>query len=313
MSILPKGFRPFLSCAISIEEVLAWPKEKKELYTYSVKYDGVRVLVTKDEVYTRNMKPIANRALAGMILKEWDVLDIDDFTILDCELTHKAGFASANKAIQTFDLLSNIEELKINIFDSFGPVNFRVKYTDREIHHIYVNGSHVPGIFGYAKNYLLDSLTLDWYKIILNNGFEGIMIRKKKSNYKFGRATLQEETYFKVKPSFDSEAIIAGIHEGEVNLNTKKKNEIGLTKRSSHMAGKRGNGTLGAITCIDINPESPFYHRQFSIGTFEGLKDADLKNIYINASEYMEKKINYSYAAVASKGLPRHPIFKRFI
>jgi hypothetical protein len=308
---LPIGFRPFLSCAISIDEVLAWPKEKKELYTYSIKYDGVRLLITNKEVYTRNLKPIANRALAKFILDNWNRLELREDTVLDCELTHSLGFATANKTIQTADLFSDYAKLNIRIFDAYVQ---RKNYTDRESYNIEVHGTQTPNIYSYVVNSCLINLTQGVHDFILGPcKHEGIMIRKKRSNYKFGRATKEEATYFKVKPSYDSEAIIIGLHEGEVNINPKKINELGLTKRSSHQSGKRGNGTLGTITCIDINPESPFYHRQFSIGTFEGLIDKDLYEIWLNPNNYMEKKFTYKYASVASKGLPRHPVFQRFI
>ena len=317
LQTLPLGFRPFLSCLITIEEVVAWPQEKKNLYTASVKYDGVRILITQDEVYSRNMEPIANRELANLILTHRRKLKILSRVTLDCEVVSINGFASANKAIQTIGGLPK-EKINVIVFDSFIPEHLLGIGETCRGHHIaqvdsLFDGDPTANLLIRPSTFKVDNDINATYNTILKYKGEGIILRKTASEYKFGRATPTEATYFKVKPSYDSEAIIIGIHEGETNINPAKASKIGLTKRSTHAAGKRGNGTLGTIKVIDINPESPFYHRQFSIGTFEGLTKEDLQKIYGTANEYAERKINYKYAGVASLGLPRHPVFTRFI
>src|SRR6185503_5854237 len=82
---------------------------------------------------------------------------------------------------------------------------------------------------------------LEWEKIILNEGCEGIILRSPRGIYKFGRSTLKESYLMKFKRFHDSEAIILSSNEQLSNCNELELDELGYSKRSSAQANLVGN------------------------------------------------------------------------
>src|SRR5437899_138139 len=108
---------------------------------------------------------------------------------------------------------------------------------------------------------LLASPKFDGIRCIADcRGFEGVMLRKPDGPYKFGRSTVREGYLMKVKRFTQEEAVVVGYEEQETNLNEATKDALGHTKRSSHKAGKRPAGVLGALRVSNG-------HGEFSIGT----------------------------------------------
>jgi DNA ligase-1 len=77
--------------------------------------------------------------------------------------------------------------------------------------------------------------------------YEGLMLKRPDAIYKHGRATLNEQTFFKVKTTAHHEATIKGFQEAVVNLNEATVSETGKTKRSKRKEGLVPGNTLGAF------------------------------------------------------------------
>lgn len=142
----------------------------------------------------------------------------------------------------------------------------------------------------------------------LEEGYEGIMIRRPFTPYKFGRATAKEQYIFKLKPFADAEARIVGFEEQMENTNEATVNELGRTKRSSHAAGKVPKGTLGKFIL-----KCKLFTENFGCGTGQGLNDVLRQKIWDNQKEYIDKIITFKYQKYGSTAeAPRLPIFKGF-
>ena len=91
-----------------------------------------------------------------------------------------------------------------------------------------------------------------FYEKCLRQGYEGAVFRDPHGLHKDGRATANEATYGRLKPSSDKEALVLRLVEAQQNLNEKKKNALGLSERSTHKANKVGKGMLGMMECLDL-------------------------------------------------------------
>jgi DNA ligase-1 len=137
------------------------------------------------------------------------------------------------------------------------------------------------------------------------------MLRTPNSPYKQGRSTLKEGWLLKVKRFKDSEAEIIGFEEQMENTNEKTKDELGHSKRSSHKAGMVGKGTLGKFLVREIG-STPWFGREFAIGTGEGLTNELRQEIWDNRDKHLGKILTYKYQVHGIKELPRLPISKGF-
>lgn len=136
-------------------------------------------------------------------------------------------------------------------------------------------------------------------------GFEGIILRKGSSEYKHGRATFNEATFLKMKRFDDHEAIITGFEERMMNLNEKKRDNLGNAKRSKHKANLVGMGMVGTIVARDIESG-----KRIHVGS--GFNHALAKQMWENQHQYVGRIFTYKSQIHGEKDLPRAPIFKGF-
>jgi DNA ligase-1 len=138
---------------------------------------------------------------------------------------------------------------------------------------------------------------------VLEEKFEGVMLRSANGPYKFGRSTLKEGSLVKMKKFDDDEAVIIGFNELQKNTNEKTKDEFGYAKRSSHKNGKIEQDTLGSI---DVN----WNGIHFSIGS--GFTAEQRKEFWNDRDNLLGKIVKFKYFATGMKEAPRFPIFLGF-
>ena len=138
---------------------------------------------------------------------------------------------------------------------------------------------------------------------VLEQGFEGVMIRSATGPYKFGRSTLKEGSLVKMKKFDDDEAIITGFNELQKNTNEKTKDEFGYAKRSSHKDGKIDQDTLGSLIVV-------WRETEFSIGS--GFTAEQRKEFWDQRNNLIGKLVKFKYFATGMKEAPRFPIFLGF-
>lgn len=134
-------------------------------------------------------------------------------------------------------------------------------------------------------------------------GLEGSILRSYDGEYKFNRSTLREGLLLKVKESADSEIHVTGFLEMKHNQNTAVVDELGLTKRSTHKAGKIAAGTLGKLIGIDTNSGNPVV-----VGTGK-MTAAEKLHVWQNQEKYLGAFAKYRYSPYGMKDGPRFPRF----
>ena len=120
-----------------------------------------------------------------------------------------------------------------------------------------------------------------YYRSMLDDGYEGIMLRRASANYKFGRSTLIGQELVRLKPKEDAEFIVVGFNELIVD-------------------GNPAN-SLGSLT---VSKGS----MRFDVGT--GFSISQRKAIWENRCKFLHTTVTVSHSGIVGKK-PRNPVFLR--
>lgn len=270
----------------------------------SPKIDGIRCLKDDGKVLSSTLKLIPNKYTRSVLERL-----LPDGA--DGELTPRGGDENFQDCTSMFMSVDGEPEFTFWMFDYVATQDaLTLPYEDR-LQSLFkwwrLSGDAVRQFVRVVPTVIiLDREELDAFmKASLEEGFkEGVMIRKPSGPYKCGRATLREGWLSKIKYRADSEAKIVGFTEQMHNANVAKKDERGLTKRSSAKAGKVPAGTLGTLKVRDVHTDI-----EFEIGTGKGLTAELRLKIWNNRKIYLGKFIKYSYQPCGVKDKPRQPSF----
>jgi DNA ligase 1 len=145
--------------------------------------------------------------------------------------------------------------------------------------------------------------------VCLEQGFEGVMLRKPNSPYKFGRSTVKQGWLLKLKRFTTAEAEVVGFEPMYHNTNDPKQSETGNQVRSTEKAGMvASDHLLGKFIVRGLN--NGFEGVEFSIGS--GLDMAQREVFWENKSRLIGQIIEFKYQPHGVKDAPRTPIFLRF-
>jgi DNA ligase-1 len=139
----------------------------------------------------------------------------------------------------------------------------------------------------------------------LDQGYEGLIIRDPDAAHKSGRATQKEAAFMRIKDFATEEATIIGMTEAEENQNEQTTNELGLSTRSSHKAGKAPKGMIGALTCSNAK------WGIFTIGPGK-LTLQEREYYFNNPQEILGGCATYKYLKTGCKDKPRMATFQHF-
>lgn len=145
---------------------------------------------------------------------------------------------------------------------------------------------------------------LEFESSCVDDGFEGIMIRKDNGPYKCGRSTTKEQILLKLKRFHDAEATVIGFEERMHNENKLEKDKFGLAKRSHKKANLSGTNTLGALL---VRTEQGI---EFRLGT--GFDEDDRKELWQRQNGIRGRQVTYKFQELSKDGVPRFPVFKGF-
>lgn len=285
--------KPMLSATVENIEQLSG---RYPLYA-SPKLDGIRALVVDNVLVSRNLKPIPNLFVQNSLpltrMNGWDgELIVGKPEDKNCFRNTTSGVMSVDGEPNfTFWVFDHIPAGNVMFYDRFEGLKANVR------------GVHNPRIRLVPHIKVSNSFEVHTYEeIMLERGFEGIMLRTPTGEYKYGRSTLKEGHLMKLKQFADSEALVLGLAEQLHNGNEKKMNELGKMQRSSHKAGKTGKGTLGALEVRDIHTGV-----EFDVGT--GLDDETRRYYWDHPLKIVGKVIKYKYFPTGSKAKPRFPVY----
>lgn len=256
----------------------------------SYKIDGIRLLVKDGVALSRSLKPIPNQHVQSLFGRP-------ELNGLDGEIVCGAAsapdvYVKTNSAVMSIDGTPDVTywtfdrwDMPNDTFeDRFAAAWPLAGFPAERLPHTYVES--------------LDDL-LEFQSQALDAGYEGVMLRSRTGRYKYGRATTREGSLLKLKTFEDAEGEIVDVFEEMANLNEKTIDALGHAKRSSHQAGKRGKGTVGAIRVRVIN--GPFSGVEVNIGSgFTAAQRAEVWDL--------GEIVSFKYMPHGAKDAPRHPV-----
>ena len=317
------------------------PTEGPQLHDFPMlatpKVDGVRALIVDGKLVSRSFKPIPNDKIrktledllpegadgelsCGDLYDTTSVVmtrhaDVKVFTFywFDWAYDLDAPYEARVKAMATF----KIDKQTINK----AMATFKIDKQTINNNNTQTNNSTIPLVSGVVdcsvvcvscvRIYPLMPKTinnikdLQYYEsYVLNEGFEGLVVRKPNGRYKCGRSTLKEGLMIKIKRQEDYEAIVVGTEELMLNTNDSYADNFGHAKKSSAKKGLCKSGKLGAIAAATDDGDV------FRIGT--GFTDAQRKDLWISRQLLLGMIVKYRCTGRGIKNLPRCPVFAGF-
>lgn len=266
----------------------------------SPKLDGIRGIVVDGVLLSRSLKLIPNVFIQANLAHR-DLNGFDGELIIGSP-TAKDVYRQTTSVVMSDNKPSN--NITFRVFDDMSeptaPYTLRRKNLERRLAKL--NGKF-PSIVLHHNEFIanIDDLN-DYEQDMLDEGYEGLIVRDPGSAYKFGRSSTREGIMLKIKRFVDGEAEIIGVEEQMHNTNEAQTNELGRTKRSSAKAGLVGKGTMGAIVVRDVNSKV-----EFSIGT--GFDDAEKRWFWDNQRGVLGAVVKYKSFMIGVKDAPRHPVY----
>lgn len=138
----------------------------------------------------------------------------------------------------------------------------------------------------------------------LDEGYEGVILRKPDGAYKQGRSTPREGGLLRIKRFIEEDAVVKRIIEGQTNNNAATINALGNTERSTHAENMVPNGMVGAMECTDVKTGE-------DITVAAGCMTHDERKRYFeNPDDLLLKTIKYKRFPKGVKDKPRFPTFQ---
>lgn len=276
--------KPLLAFTVDNTATLQYP------LLASVKLDGIRCLVIDGVVLSRSLKPIRNVHVQKLFGRP-------EFEGLDGELIVGPPNAHDVYRVTNSGVMSEDGEPDVHfyIFDSVlntdDPYNVRYRKIPTNLPNSTRLEQHVI---------TCEQVLLDFEQGILDQGYEGVMIRSIEGRYKGGRSTARDGILGKLKRFIDEEFEIVDFQERMHNANEATINALGRTERSSHKENMIGRGDLGALV-LKVGDTT------FTCGS--GFNDAQRVEIFNNKEKYRGAFAKIKHFAIGAKDLPRFPVF----
>jgi len=222
----------------------------------SEKLDGVRAIWTGEKLISRTGKPFCAPA--------WFVEGLPKDVVLDGELWEGRGlFQQTCGKVRTKNN-PNWDGIRYILFDCIAAGTFTARYKKLYQLELPEHAEMLRQIVCSSKKHMLDL-----ERQILNEGGEGIMLKRALSLYQYKRSG----DILKVKRFQTDEAIVDGYEAGQ----------------------GRHEGRIGALLC-------KFRNKMISIGT--GLTDSEREN-----PPEKGDLITFRYFELTESGMPRFPVF----
>lgn len=291
-------FRPMLAGKADLQ-TLRWP------VLASAKIDGLRVTIRDGVPYSRSQKPLPNLHLQECVRRMGPLANTLDGEVVVGDVRDPAVYRRSMSEIMS---VHGQPAFGILVFDRVapGPYLLRAQDAGERIR------AMLRGVWPEAPIEMLPQerihsrAELDAYEErIVQEGYEGVMLRDPASLYKQGRASSRTQELLKLKRYEDGEAIVVGVEEEMHNANVAVISETGYTKRSSHGANQHGKGRLGALVVrgVTVCPGV-----EFRVGS--GFTAADRERLW--GDPPIGLTVRVKYFATGSKDAPRFPIFQGF-
>lgn len=249
----------------------------------SPKYDGIRCLIVERNgraaAVTRTMRPIPNVAVRTW-LEEHCPVGLDGELIVRGEDFHGTSAALMSR--------SGKPDFFYAVFDFLDPVSTTPLTTPFAERHARLGellaGLHLAGRVERIEQTTIGCITeIDaLMSQALEQGHEGLVLRRPDGHYKTGRSTDEQGLMLKLKPSLDDEAEIVGVEAEQGDL--------------------FGSERLGALRVR--------LHRSVEFRIGSGFSDRQRQELWSKREALVGEKARFSYQAQGMKSAPRFPVFQ---
>jgi len=270
----------------------------------STKLDGIRTIFKDGHMLSRSLKEIPNKQLQKKFQNLKDYSKKHNI-ILDGELYGiKMSFQEITHFVMSHDLDEEGEELpeklKFFAFDcitSSQETPFSSRYdnirTIKEENLVIIKQKLVK------SKEEVEAM----FEEVLEEGFEGLILKSQDSKYKFGRATFNSGDAYKVKPFLSFDSKIIAIEERMENTGESFKNELGKSEKHHFKENLKPTGIAASFIVMYEGQE-----QKVNITGDESFR----REIWKHKNNYIGKTIEYKGMLVGSKDKVRHPVFLRF-
>jgi DNA ligase 1 len=151
----------------------------------------------------------------------------------------------------------------------------------------------------------------------LEQGYEGLVIRDPNARYKYGRSTVNEGIFLRLKRFVDTEIEITHVVEGKTNRNELKSTPNGYAERSTVSENMVPNGMIGticgrAIETVKLGEHVVLFKGQeVEVGPGK-MAHNDRKYYFENQNEIIGKIGKFQFFPIGVKDKPRFPTFQGF-
>lgn len=276
------------------------------------KIDGVRALNINGTLTGRSLDPFKGFG----ITETWS---LPQLVGLDGEMTLGDNPASTDRlcslttgAMGAFKGVTEVAPLNWWLFDDLtnpaDPYKVRYERLKQRVQDLNMPQVHLVPLYIANNREELDALISRFF----DEGYEGAIIRNLNAPAKEGRPGKRTQEFVRVKGWMDSEMLVTGFTEGQMNTNEAKINTLGRTERSSAKAGMVPNGMVGSIQgtligdCLHpITGEKLFEDGlAITIGT-GSMTDAELLDYFNNPEKLVGHPVKFKHLAHGVKDLPR--------
>lgn len=272
----------------------------------STKLDGIRCIFKDGKMLSRSLKEIPNKQLQEKFqnLKDFSK---ENNVVLDGELY---GIGLTFQQITHFVMTDDLEAKKIkeSLPDNLKFWCFDIIKDSPDEPFIerfkYYNSLKIKDMVT-VKQILVKSKedVEGMFEKVLEEGFEGLILKNINSKYKFGRTTLNSGDCYKVKPYLTFDGKIIRVEERFENTSESYINELGNSQKHSYKDNKIPTG-IAACFVVMYNDQE----QRVMITGEESMR----REIWENKDNYIDMWIEFKGMLVGSKDKVRHPVFIRY-
>ena len=271
-------FKPLLAATVKDLDTITYP-----VYA-SVKLDGVRAIAKDGEIRSRSNKPIANKRVQEL-LSAVNTLGLDGELIVGNACSEDC-FRHTTSVVTSHD--ADIKGLRFFVFDVINEKDFSTRLETLKL---------ISTLSDFKKHCVLveqvllnnKEEVLDFERVAVESGFEGVMLRSVDGKYKYGRSTEKEGILLICRYVNQNEAFV---------------NELGHTARSTIKDNLVATDSLGALVCRTKDGIL------FNIGT--GFTEEERIELWKNRDSLVGKLAKYKHFPVGALAAPRFPVFLGF-
>lgn len=284
-------------CLLAPNQIIN-PSDLKYPQIVSPKMDGIRCIIYNGSLLSRSLKPIPNNKLYSR-LETIISISANTGLIFDGELyNHDLSFSDISSIVMS---QKPVDLIHYSIFDCLTLKEWSEEITEPYSKRLERLRKYIAGrSFHFTNQSVIDNVDEFnlFYEYWLEAGYEGLITRNPNAQYKWRRATVNENIIYKFKPIETLDGIvIEEIPEREMKDIERTRQVTGALERPYTKDSYIISDRIGSLR-VKINNDQEFPGLEVKIGFGKGWSKDRRKDL-------LGKKVEFTYMKYGSKNLPR--------